>query len=324
MAVKTNFKTEDFENIFLNYNLGKLLSIEPCTNGTVQTNYFLTTTSGKYVFRYYENRTKESVLFELEVLNHLIEKNYPCPALFRNKEGQFIGIYKDKPFVIFSFVEGEHIDHPNEEQIKQLIRKIAKLHNITVGFQPEMTQYRLNYNVEQCKRLVWEQTEKINTVNAREKQKWYINQIDRLMLPESLPSGVCHCDFHFSNALYYNGKFRCLIDFDDANYTFLAYDLVNMLEPFKEDFDWDTWDKFGVDENVFDFNHARKVVYEYSKYRYLDEDEKIHLFDLLKFSILIDCIWYFERGDVNDFFEKRKIDYLNKLGRENFYKELFL
>lgn len=322
MAVKTNISNNEFDKILLNYHLGKLVQTKPITNGTVQTNFFLTTTSGKFVFRYYENRSKESVLFEIELLNHLIERKYLCPTPFSNKDGQFIGIYKDKPYVIFSFIDGYHIEYPDENLKKQLIRKVAELHNITSGVKPEMTQYRLNYNVEQCKKLVQEQVEKINTLNAREKHEWYINQIDRLILPDSLPMGVCHGDFHFSNVLYYNGEFNCLIDFDDANYTFLVFDLVNLIEPFKDTFEWNTWDKFGVNENVFDFYKARKVVSEYSKYRHLNECEKTHLFDILKFSILIDCIWYFQRGDVNDFFEKRKIDYLNNLGREKFYHEL--
>ena len=51
--------------------------------------------------------------------------------------------------------------------------------------------------------------------------------------------------------------------------------------------------------------------------------EERHLFDVFKMSILIDCVWYFERGDVQDFFEKRKIDFLDHVGRETFYKELF-
>jgi len=55
----------------------------------------------------------------------------------------------------------------------------------------------------------------------------------------------------------------------------------------------------------------------------LDNNEKKYLFDVFKLSILFDCIWFFERGDVEDFFEKRKIDYLNSLGRENFYNEIF-
>jgi homoserine kinase type II len=323
MAVKTRFSAVEFEQILTGYNLGRLVCASPISNGTVQTNYLLTTTTGRFVFRYYENRSKESVLFEIELLNRLVDRKYPCPTPISSKNGQFLGVCCEKPYVIFSFVEGEHIENPSNEQTDQLIRKVAELHNITSGFQPEMTPYRLNYNVEQCKRLAQEQAKKIDTSNASGKLEWYIHQIDRLILPESMPMGVCHCDFHFSNVLYLNGDFYCLLDFDDANYTFLVFDLINLLEPFKDTFDWVTWHNFGRYENVFDFSKARRVVSEYKKVRPLHQVEKEHLFDVLKLGILIDCIWYFERGDVNDFFEKRKIDSLNQLGRDRFYQELF-
>ena len=59
------------------------------------------------------------------------------------------------------------------------------------------------------------------------------------------------------------------------------------------------------------------------EYRPLTKDEKEHLFDVFKLSIIFDCIWYFERGNVKNFYEKKKIEYLNSLGRKNFYKKLF-
>ena len=59
------------------------------------------------------------------------------------------------------------------------------------------------------------------------------------------------------------------------------------------------------------------------KHRPLNNNEKRHLFDVYKLSILIDCVWYFKRGNVSDFYEKRKIDYLNNLGREEFYDKVF-
>ena len=69
---------------------------------------------------------------------------------------------------------------------------------------------------------------------------------------------------------------------------------------------------------------SRKIVSIYSKYRPLSEIEKENLFDVFKLSLLFDCIWYFNRGTSAEFFEKRKIDYLNNLGRESFYNNLFL
>ena len=59
------------------------------------------------------------------------------------------------------------------------------------------------------------------------------------------------------------------------------------------------------------------------KYRRLNALEKRHLFDVLQLSILIDCIWFFERGGAEDFYEKRKIEFLNHLGRDKFFEALF-
>lgn len=323
MTVKTKFSKNDFVKILSDYDLGEYKSSKPFTTGAVQTNFLLQTTKGKFVFRYYENRSQNSVLFESDLIKHLTDKNYPCPAQFKNKHGKFVCSYKGKPFIIFEFVDGRHLKNPNEKQKIELVRKVAELQNIMKNFKPKNINYRLNYNVENCKELARKEAKKINTDNARKKLKWFENELSKLEFPKSLPKGVCHCDFHFSNVLFKDNKFNALIDFDDANYTFLVYDLAALINPFVKSFEWNTWTKFKKDENVFDFTEARKIVAEYMEYRPLTKDEKEHLFDVFKLSIIFDCIWYFERGNVKNFYEKKKIEYLNSLGRKNFYKKLF-
>ncbi len=323
MTVKTKFTKNDLINILSNYNLGDLVCFESTKRGIVQTNIILNTTKSKCVFRYYEGRSKNSVLFEVKLLQYLKDKNYPCPVPFRDIQGNFIGMYKQKPFVIFEFIEGKHIEKPSEAQRKQFIEKVAELQNITKDYNPYYKKFRWNYSVELCKKLAEDKANKIGTKNAKDKLKWLKNELATLKLPISLPKGICHCDIYFSNVLFKNGNFKALIDFDDANYTFLSWDLVCLIEPFKSTFDWNTWDKFKSSDNVFDFKQAKKVVTEYMKYRQLNNTEKKYLFDIYKLSILMDCIWYFKRGNANDFFEKRKIDYLNNLGRDNFCKIVF-
>jgi len=66
MAIKTVFTKNEMARILSNYDLGELICFEPVANGTVETNYFVTTTLGKFVFRYYEERSKESVQFEVK------------------------------------------------------------------------------------------------------------------------------------------------------------------------------------------------------------------------------------------------------------------
>jgi Ser/Thr protein kinase RdoA (MazF antagonist) len=323
MTVKTNFSKSDMTEILLNYELGELIKFEPINRGTVQTVLLLETTRRKFVFKYYENRPKESVLFEVNLIKYLKDRNYPCPALLRNKHGKSIGIYNNKPYVIFEFIEGEHVENPNEDQKKQFIRKVAELHNITRNYRPFYRNFRWNYSVELCKKLAQEEAKRINTKNSQRKLKWLEGELSKLVLPKSLPKGVCHCDFDFSNVLFKDGKFNALIDFDDANYTLLIYDLVCLIDPFISDFSWANWDKYSMTDNVFDFKEAKKVTSEYMKYRPLNNTEKRYLFDVYKLSILFDCVWYFERGDADDFYEKRKIDYLNNIGRDKFYLEFF-
>ena len=323
MIVKTHFKKEEIAKILSNYDLGNFIDFKPIAKGTVQTNFSIKTSTNKYVFRYYENRSKNSVLFEANLIKYLKDKKYPCPTPFKNNHGEIVGVFKNKPYIIFEFVEGKHIEKPTKKQKKQIIKKVAELQNLTKNYKPYYKKYRWNYGIELCEKLAKEEAKKIGTKNAQDKLKWLKIELSKLKLPKSLPKGICHCDFHFSNVLFKNGKFNALIDFDDANYTFLSWDLICLTEPFKSSFDWNTWQKFKPGDNVFDFKQIKEVVAEYMKYRPLNENEKRHLFDIYKLSLFMDCIWYFKRGKADDFFEKRKIDYLNNFGREEFYKRLF-
>ncbi len=115
--------------------------------------------------------------------------------------------------------------------------------------------------------------------------------------------------------LFQEGKFAALIDFDDANYTYLIFDLVGLIEG-------EAWHHERDRELAFD--RAKKVVDVYSSYRPLNRNEKRHLFDVYQLSILFDCFWFFRRGGPEDFYEKRKIDFLNSVGREAFYNMLFM
>ncbi len=315
MAIKTDFSENELATILSNYNLGFYMTSKPLTGGTVQTNFWLETTQGKFVFKYYESRSKESVLFESNLLKYLKARNYPCPDQIKNKQGKSVGLYQEKPYIIFKFIEGQHIEHPTESQKEQLIEKAAELQNLTRNYRPRYTRHRWNYSVALCRKLGGKAAERLNLEDAKGKLKWLEGELDRLRLPQSLPKGICHCDFHFSNVLFKDDKFEALLDFDDANYTFQMFDLVGLIES-------EAW-RYALDEFI-NFGEARKVVARYEKYRLLNNTERRYLFDLYKLSILFDCVWYFGRGEAGDFFEKRKIDYLNEVGREDFYQHLFL
>ena len=77
VAVKTNFSTKEFMKIISEYDLGEFIYAKPINEGTVQTNFLLKTTQVIFVFRYYENRSRDSVLFEINSIKYLRDRNYP-------------------------------------------------------------------------------------------------------------------------------------------------------------------------------------------------------------------------------------------------------
>lgn len=313
MAVKTPFTHDDLAELLSPYDLGTYVRAEAIQQGTVQTNFVVETTRGKFVLRYYENRSRESVLFEQDLLLYLAGRRYPCPAPFANVYGEYVGVYRDKPYLISEFLEGQHIEHPDEHHRQQLVQKAAELQKLTTGFYSLYTAYRWNYDPDLCRRLAGAEATRLNTGAARKKFAWLVDQLEALDLPASLPRGICHCDFHFSNVLFRGDEFVALIDFDDANWTFLQFDLVGLIE---------SWAWTHPAETP-DLAEARRIVHAYMGHRPLSPSEQQHLYDVYKLSILFDCVWFFGRGGAGDFYEKRKIEALDHLGRHRFFAELF-
>jgi len=313
VAVKTQFTHDDFKSILAQYDVGAYTDSQAIQQGTVQTNYIVGTTQGKFVLRYYEVRSKESVLFESDLLAYLASHQYPCPRQVKNLHGAYVGFYHERPYVLFEFLEGQHVERPSAYQNQQLIQKAAELQKLTEGYDSAYVAHRWNYTPDLCHELAQIEADKLNTEEGREKFIWLERELGRLDLPESIPRGICHCDFHFSNVLFQGEEFIALLDFDDANHTYLQFDLVVLVEywawPHKKD--------------ILNIEAAREVVAEYTKHRPLGLDERRHLFDVYKLSILFDCVWYFSRGSGESFRERKKIEHLDNLGRQRFYEGIF-
>lgn len=137
MVVKTPFTENDFKQSLLGYELGKFDRAEPVSQGTVQTNYFIHSTRGKYVFRYYENRSKESVLFEIHLLAYLSDHQFPCPKPCMNNQGVRVGEYREKPYVIYEYIDGQPVEIQTAHHQRQIIQLAAELQKITKHYQPK-------------------------------------------------------------------------------------------------------------------------------------------------------------------------------------------
>lgn len=322
MAIKTILSKNEVVDIVNQYEIGNLIDFESIETGSVETNYVINTDMGKYVLRYYEKRTISQVEFEREVIDYLISCSFPTPKIISPKSGN-ICTYKNKPFILFEFIIGCHIEKLNEIQKINLIGLIAQLNNLTRDKVFSNYANRLTYDPTNCRKLAYEKANIIDTENARAKLRWYLEELKKLELPDSLPKSICHSDYYHTNILFNGDQINALIDFDDANYTYCYFDILSVINFFIPQFNHDTWMNFDSKEKIVDFTEARKYLKIYTQISPIREQDKTYMYDILKLGILVDCIWYFERGETGDFFEKRKIDALNKLGRTAFYDQLF-
>jgi homoserine kinase len=306
MAVKTGFSPRAIQTLLAGYDLGQELEFEPISQGTVQTNYVLHAAGIKYIFRYYENRTEESVRFEVELLDFLGRQDFPCPAPVADRRGERVGRFQGKPFVVFTFLPGHPVEQPNASHRGQLVAQAARLQDLTRGYTSPWAAHRWNYSPALVWELACEAAQVDGSSNARAKLVWFEAQLAALNLPEVLPKGVCHGDFHFSNALFDGERLTGIIDFDDANLTYLSFDLAAMI---------DGW-AWPHTAEALDLNTAAEIACVYQRHRPLGALEQRHLFDVHKLVILLDAVWYFNRGTAEDFYEKRKLACLDSLGRE--------
>ena len=309
MSVKTTISETGLSKILADYDLGEYQGFKTFANGAGQTTLLLKTSTGNFVLRYYENRPQKHVSFEVQLFNYLRSKNFPVPAVVRNRSGEFSSIYNEKPYIIIEFVEGGCGKNPNDffnsEEASEVVKVIAHLHNLTKDYNPDYFKDREVFDAKYC----WREFEqKHSHLVATEKGKWFKAELDKLEFPASLPKGLCHADLNYGNFLFRNGKIIAVLDFDMSFYTYLIYDIASLIY-------WWAWPP----EKSLKENQAMQIVSEYSKQRELSAEEKTHIYDALKLIILLGISW----SEESDFEEsKSKIEFLNLMSRKDFLLKL--
>ncbi|MGI5894050.1 MAG: phosphotransferase [Candidatus Merdivicinus sp.] len=322
MAVKTHLSLNEIRSMLERYPVGKVFSASEIQAGTVQSNFRIEAEMGTYVLRLYESRTMEQVSFEAALIRKLTACGFPTPKLVE-AENRRIHSILGKPYCLYAFAKGTHVSVLNRQQEESLIQTMAELARITRSLHLPGKETRISYQPDCMEKLACQKAECLGTENAVQKFAWYQQQLRKLILPDGMAMGICHCDYDLSNILFHDGKVSALLDFDDANYTWALFDFASSTNFFRKDFSHESWNQFQRDDPILDFTEARRRMAIYIRHCEVSKTDRLHLFDLAKLGILVDCIWYFERGEWQDFYERRKIEALDAYGRDHFYQSVF-
>src|SRR5512134_630601 len=112
MSVFTPVSEEQARALLEHYTLGELEELEGIAQGVENTNYFLTTTTGRYVLTLFEEIPRADIPFYVGLMDHLAHHEVRCPLPMRRDDGEMLAEVSGKTAVIVTRLPGATITTP--------------------------------------------------------------------------------------------------------------------------------------------------------------------------------------------------------------------
>jgi len=221
MSVFTTVTPGDLEIFLRDYALGTLMDLRGIPAGIENTNYFVTTTEGRYVLTLFEKLQPHELPFYVNLMAHLAARGVPCPRPVANVRNELFSTLNGKPAALVSFLTGKDLLHPEPRHCAQVGAVLAALHLAGASFPMQM---------ENPRGPKWWQAvmpELLPFLSAEESEllREEVRFQARQRRPE-LPRGVVHADLFRDNVLFESERLSGVIDFYFACTDALLYDVA--------------------------------------------------------------------------------------------------
>jgi Ser/Thr protein kinase RdoA (MazF antagonist) len=191
---------------------------------------------------------KEKIYLELELANHLKEKNLPAAQVFKTKEDKILAFRRmvgaNLPIALMEFLPGVHRFDFSDKEIVISASLLGKLHLALEDFSSHhkaMRWYALPHLVLLKRKMKISRQEK-GLVRFFNKDLGSMLKIFRKYKDKLLPKTLIHGDFHFANLLFSDSRISGVFDFDAARFATPLWDLAIFLGNVKIQF-WEHQDK---------------------------------------------------------------------------------
>ena len=106
MSVFTPVTDADLADWLKNYAIGRLDALQGISAGVQNSNFFVTTSLGRYVLTLFETMPRAELPFYLHLMAHLARHGLPVPAPIANRDNEYLGTLSGKPAVLVSRLAG--------------------------------------------------------------------------------------------------------------------------------------------------------------------------------------------------------------------------
>ena len=128
MSVFTSVSDAELSAWLSRYRIGTLVEYAGIAAGIENTNYFLTTSGGRYVLTLFERLTREALGYYLHLMAHLAHCGIPCPAPIADGDDELLGTLNGRPAAIVTRLGGHSIAAPTAAHCASLGATLAAMH----------------------------------------------------------------------------------------------------------------------------------------------------------------------------------------------------
>jgi homoserine kinase type II len=221
MSVYTIVTPEELEVWLARHSVGALVELSPIAAGIENTNYFLTTTKGRWVLTLYERLPAEELPFYLNLMAHLARAGVECPAPAADRTGALFSMLNGKPAGIVTRVAGVPIQKPDVPHCAAVGAALGRLHVASATYRARLTNRRGPGWWRQAARAVRPHLDpdRDDLLASELKFQTGFGKV-------KLPRGAIHGDLFCDNVLFVGDRVSGIIDFGFAATDCLAYDVA--------------------------------------------------------------------------------------------------
>ncbi len=221
MSVYTPVERAALEVFLDRFDAGALLDYSGISAGIENTNYFVTTTHGRYVLTLFEQIAREDLPFFLELMAYLAEHGVPTAHPQADREGHYLGELCGKPAALVQRLEGHSVEQPSLAQCAAIGSALARLHLSGQSFGLRRANPRGPH--------WWREAAARVRGHLGPKE---VRRLDEELAfqfahrHDALPRGVIHADLFRDNALFEGERLTGIIDLYYACTDTLLYDVA--------------------------------------------------------------------------------------------------
>ncbi len=201
MAVYTQVSFDEASVLLDRLQLGQLQSMEGCSGGIENTNYFVTTDTGAYVLTLFERLSAEQLPFYLRLMKHLAQGSIPVPEPAADASGALMYTVNGKPATVVNRLRGKSELAPQPIHCASVGVWLAKMHLTGQSFDLQQPNLRaLNW---------WNDTVPVILPFLQASQQSliqgelaYQNHVAESSVYAALPRGPIHADLFRDNVMF--------------------------------------------------------------------------------------------------------------------------